>query len=397
MTASKDLPLSGVRVLDLTNIVSGPMATSILADQGAEVIKVEQPGIGDLTRYMGPARGGLASIFTTINRNKRSIAINLRTEEGKALLYRMVESADVLVQNFRPGVVDRMGIGHEEMMRRNPKLIYASVSGFGDSGPYVKQRVYDVVVQALSGLAGSQTDQDGKPQLIRNIVCDKATAIAAAQTICAALYGRERSGQGRHIVVSMLDVSVAFAWPDVMSRHTYVGEDFSNEASISDALTPYPTTDGSVALLTISLEEFHGLARALGQPELITDPRFAELGGLYTNFEELQAILIAAAATLSSEEFLTRLAAEDVPSAPILDPADVHLNEQVRHNGILSETKHPTAGLTRTPNAYAIFDDERASIRTPAPLLGEHTDEVLKELGETTEAIAALRAGEVVA
>jgi crotonobetainyl-CoA:carnitine CoA-transferase CaiB-like acyl-CoA transferase len=393
---TENLPLAGVRVLDLTNIVSGPMATSILADQGAEVIKIEQPGIGDLTRYMGPSRGGLASIYTTVNRNKRSVAINLKTVEGRELLYRMVESADVMAQNFRPGVADRMQIGHETMLRLKPDLIYASISGFGDSGPYVEQRVYDVVIQALSGMAGSQTDKDGKPQLIRNIVCDKATAIASAQAISAALFGRERTGKGRHVELSMLDVSVAFVWPDVMSRYTYVGEDFSDEASISDALVPYATSDGNITLLTISHEEFQGLARAIDQPELIEDARFSTLDDLYENFEELQAILVAVAATLTTEGFLARLRAEDVPCAPIVDPGDVHLNEQIRHNGILSETEHPTAGLTRTPNSYAIFDDVRASIRTPAPLLGEHTDEVLKEFGETDESIAALRSREII-
>lgn len=396
MSDTTDLPLDGVRIIDLSSIVSGPMATSILADQGAEVIKIEQPGVGDLTRYMGPSRGGLASIFTTVNRNKRSIALNLRSADGKALLHRLVETADVVVQNFRPGVADRMGIGHEELRRLRPELIYVSISGFGDTGPYVKQRVYDVVIQALTGLAGSQLDANGDPQLIRNIVCDKATAIASAQVISAALFGRERTGKGRHVELSMLDVSVAFVWPDIMSKHTYVGEDYSNTPSIADALTPYPTTDGHAALLTVSQEEFFGLARAIGQPELIEDPRFSTLEMQYKNFDTLHQIILDAAATMSTAEFLTRLRAEDVPVAPIVRPADVHEDEQIRHNGIIEETDHPTAGRIRTPNSYVIFDNVRASIRTPAPLLGEHTNEILAELGESDDAIASLREREIV-
>ncbi len=393
---TEDLPLAGIRVLDLSCVVSGPMATSILADQGAEVIKIEQPGLGDLTRYMGPAKAGMTSIFTTINRNKRSVALNLRSPEGRAILHRLVETADVVVQNFRPGVADRIGVGFEAMSRLKPDLIYASISGFGATGPYAAQRVYDVVVQALSGLAGSQRDTEGNPQLIRNIVSDKTTAIAVAQAISAALFGRSRTGRGRHVEISMLDVSVAFVWPDVMSAHSFVGEDFSHIAPITDALTPYATTDGSVALLAVSMDEFTGLARAIDRADLIEDPRFSTLAALYSHFEEIHRIVLDVAATMTTHELLTRLRSEDVACAPILAPGDVHTDEQIRHNGIVEEAEHPVAGLIRTPNSYAIFDRQRAAIRTHAPKLGEHTDEVLTELGESAQEIERLRNAEVI-
>ena len=216
-------PLSGYRIIDVTQMLSGPMATMILGDQGADVIKVEPPGIGDLTRAMGAGKRGIPPTFAVINRNKRSIAIDLKDHRGLAVLKHLVTGADVFVQNFRPGRAERMGIGERELRRIKADLIYVSISGFGEKGPYVEKRVYDPVIQALSGLAAIQTDyKTGRPQMMRLIIPDKVTALTAAQAITAALLARERSGEGQHVRLAMLDAVIAFLWPEGMARHTFI-------------------------------------------------------------------------------------------------------------------------------------------------------------------------------
>jgi crotonobetainyl-CoA:carnitine CoA-transferase CaiB-like acyl-CoA transferase len=397
MDSRSTLPLAGVRVVDLTAVVSGPMATSILADQGADVIKIEEPGLGDLVRYMGHSRGGMAAMYTTINRNKRSIAINLREQAGKELLYRLVATADVFVQNFRPGVADRIGVGEAELRTHKNDLIYVSISGFGPTGPYVHQRVYDVVVQAMSGIAASQKDPaTGRPELIRNIVCDKVTAITASQAITAALFQRERDGAGSHVQLSMLDASVAFLWPDGMTADTLLGEGITPSESVAAAMRPYRTRDGYITLLTISYKEFEALARAIDRPDLPSDPRFDTLAEVYNNFPSIMEIVEAFAENLTTRELLDRLEAEDVPCAPVTEVSDVHENPQVLANKLLVEVDHPLAGRLRAPLGAAMFGPSRQPIRLHAPSLGQHTDEVLTELGEDAASIAALREGRVV-
>ncbi len=216
-------PLSGYRIIDVTQMLSGPMATMILGDQGADVIKVEPPGTGDLTRGMGAGSRGIPPTFAIINRNKRSMALNLKDHRGLAVMKHLIAGADVFVQNFRPGRAERMGLGEAELRRLKPDLIYVSISGFGDRGPYVERRVYDPVIQALSGLAAIQTDhKTGRPQMMRLIIPDKVTALTAAQAITAALLARERTGEGQHVRLAMLDAVIAFLWPEGMARHTFV-------------------------------------------------------------------------------------------------------------------------------------------------------------------------------
>ncbi len=216
-------PLDGYRIIDVTQMISGPLATMILADQGADVIKVEPPGIGDLTRAMGGTRRGMAPIFASSNRNKRSVALNLKDRRGVELLERLVAGADLFVQNFRPDAAERLGIGEPALRRVKPDLVYVSISGVGESGPYAHQRVYDPVIQALSGLASIQGDPlTGRPRMVRLIVPDKVTALTAAQAMTAALLARERTGEGQHVRLAMLDAMVAFLWPEGMARHTFI-------------------------------------------------------------------------------------------------------------------------------------------------------------------------------
>jgi len=391
-------PLSSVTVVDLTSMVSGPLATSILADQGADVIKVESPGTGDLIRHIGCARGGMSAIFSTINRNKRSVVLDLSRPRGRELLTQLVARADVFVQNFRPGVAERMGIGAEALRAVRPDLVYVSISGFGQSGPLAAHRVYDIVIQALSGMAASQADlTTGKPAPVRNIVCDKVSAIHAAQAITAALFARERSGKGQHVRLSMLDAAIAFLWPDVMQGDTYLGEGVSAQAPLHGILGSYPTTDGCVTVLAISDDEFAGLARALGRSELTSDPRFATVAERMQRSDEIGTLIGEYARSRSTRDVCEHLAAESVPCAPILEPGEVHRHEQVVVNRTLVEVESASSGWMRIPAPVARFDGTPATVRTTAPRLGEHTAQVLAGLGIDAAEIQALSTQGVVA
>jgi crotonobetainyl-CoA:carnitine CoA-transferase CaiB-like acyl-CoA transferase len=385
-------PLDGIRVIDLTAMVSGPLATCVLADQGADVVKVEPPVTGDLIRHIGTSRGGLSAIFATLNRNKRSIVLDLGKARGREALLRLVAGADVFVQNFRPGVIDAMGLGEPVLRRVNPGLVYVSISGFGETGPYAQRRVYDIVIQALSGMADAQADpRTGEPELVRNIVCDKATAWVASQAITAALLARERGAAGQHVRLSMLDATIAFLWPDVLEGHTWVGEGATAPASLAGFLSVRRTADGFMTIFAISDREFEGLCRALGRPELAADPRFADTAGRLRHADALAAIVDEATRRETTAELAARLEAEDVPHAPVNRIGALHEDPQVVANGLVVELVHATAGRLRTPRPVARFDRTPASLRRPAPILGEHGAALLAESGFSPDEVAALR------
>ena len=385
-------PLEGYRVIDLTAMISGPIATMMLGDQGADVIKVEEPGRGDFVRSSGKRRKGLPAIFVSSNRSKRSIALDLKQSRGLELLEALVAEADVFVQNFRPGRADKMGIGEEAMRKIRPDLIYVSISGFGESGPYANRRVYDPVIQALSGLAAIQADRrTGEPRLVRLIVPDKLTALTAAQAITAALLSRERSGRGQHIRLAMLDAMISFLWPEGMVGHTFVekAEGESRPLPVRDLI--YKTSDGYITAGVMSDKEWIGLTRALEHPEWLDDARFQTPVARSRHAEERLAMTAEVLETRSSSEWLQRLHAEDVPCAPVLSREDLLTDSQIAANELIVECDHPHAGRIRQPRPAARFDQTPAEIRRPAPLLGEHTDELLAEIGLSTQEIAELR------
>ncbi len=386
-------PLTGVRVLDLTSMISGPVATMLLGDQGADVIKVE-PLTGDLVRYMGPNRDGLTSGFISSNRNKRSIAVDLKQEAGMDVVKRLVATSDVFVQNFRPGAIERMGLGEDVVREIRPDLVYVSISGFGETGPYAHKRVYDPVIQALSGLAAIQRDREtGRPKMVRTIIPDKTTALTAAQAITAALFARERNGQGQHVKLAMLDTMVAYLWPEGMSGFTFIGKEVkAARAQFAQDLI-FATTDGFITAGAVSDAEWQGMCRALEREEWIDDERFNTPNGRIINVQERLRLTAEVLATRSSAEWLGRLDAEGVPCAPVLDRHEVFEHEQVRINEMVDELEHPVAGRIRQPRPAARFDRTPAGIHRHAPLLGEHTDELLREVGLDAE---ALRAGGVI-
>jgi len=391
-------PLSGIRIIDLSNVVSGPMAVQVLADQGADVIKVEQPEGGDSSRNMGAMRNGMSAMFAVLNRNKRSIVLDMQRTEARDVLFGLVETADVLVQNFRPGAMERMGVDYPALKAINEALVYVSISGFGADGPYAGRRVYDPVIQGITGFVDSQTGtKDDQPQLVKNILCDKATALTAAQAITAALFARERGGGGQSLEVAMVDAGLAFLWPDGMWNNTLIGDDIRPMPSLSDIYRVTKTTDGHITYLTVSDSEWCGMCRAIGRAELGTDPKYANIIGRLENIDELIDMLDTEIAGWKTDEICARLDAEEVPFAKVNSLDEVHLDPQVAHRGSVLEVDHPTAGRMRMPQPSARFAATPSSIRYLAPTLGQHTDEILTELGRSVSTIAELRAAGAVA
>jgi crotonobetainyl-CoA:carnitine CoA-transferase CaiB-like acyl-CoA transferase len=391
-------PLDGIRIIDLTAMASGPLATAILGDQGAEVIKVEMPGRGDGMRRIGPNRGGLAAVFANLNRNKRSIALDLSDPRGLEVLDRLLDEADILIQNFRPGVADRMGIGADRVRARRPDLVYVSISGFGERGPLREDPVYDSVMQAYSGFAAYQADpQTGEPSFVRHIVCDKGTAMQTAQLITSALLARERGAGGQHLRISMLHASIAFLWPDALQNHTFLGEGVEGRMGAA-ALPPIRATrDGFITITFIQDHEFQAFCRAIERPELAEDPRFAEAGPRARDAASLQTLLDPTLRSFTTEELVARLREAGVPHAVLREPADLHLDPQVIANELLMEVEHPHAGSMRQPRPVGDFESTPTSVRRLAPLLGEHGEEIVQEAGYSAQEIAALREAGILA
>src|SRR3954453_2412464 len=268
-------PLHGYRIVDLTSMISGPYATMILADQGADVIKVENPDGGDHTRAANNRRNGFSASFLNNNRNKRSVALDLKRPAAKQALLRLITTADVFVQNFRPGVAERMGLGEDAVRAAAPRIIYVSISGFGEGGPYAQKPVYDPLIQAVSGLATIQAGSDAeRPRLVRTIVPDKLTAVSASQAITAALLARERTGQGQHVRLSMLDAVIAFLWASDMGSQTFVGEDIPQQEAASFIDLIYETATSAISVAVQTNKEWQTLVKALDKPEWLRDPRF---------------------------------------------------------------------------------------------------------------------------
>jgi crotonobetainyl-CoA:carnitine CoA-transferase CaiB-like acyl-CoA transferase len=390
--------LDGVKVIDMSAVIAGPMATQILADQGAEVIKIENPGMGDMARWLGPQSNGLGAMFAAVNRNKRSLALNLKTADGKAILLELVKTADVIVENYRPGTMERLGLSYDTLKAVNPGLIYVAMSGFGQSGPYAKRRVYDPVVQAVSGFADSQADEKtGEPHLIQSIVCDKIGALTVAQAVTAALYAKSRTGAGQFVEFNLIAAALAFLWPDVMYNEIFLDEGVTHMPEFSKFYDIMKTLDGFVTVIVISDDEFGDFARAAGKPDLAKDPRFASVLLRLQNAEALKAEMKALMATFPTAEIVKRLEDEDVPHARVLKREEVPDDPQVRHLGLIVESNHPKAGRMRDVRPAIAFGATPSTIRRPAPMLGEHTDEILRELGRAADAIAALRAKGAVA
>ena len=392
-------PLAGIRVLDLTSVVSGPLATMFLADQGAEVIKIEPLG-GDITRRSRQsisASGEFSALFVSSNRGKRSLALDLKRPEAAKIMRKLITSSDVLVQNYRPGTMERLGFGEPALRDLNPRLIYVSISGVGESGPYARKRVYDPIIQGLSGFADLQADpKTRRPQMIRTIVADKTTAIFAAQAVTAALFARERTGEGQHIRLAMLDTMIAFLWPEAMTQYTVVGREATTADPTARPDLIFETADGYITVGTISDSEWQGFCAASGRPGLTEDPRFNTPGGRAVNATERILLIAEIIKERPTAEWLRRLDANDVPSAPVLRRNEVIANEQVLARELIIELDQPDIGRVRQPVPAARFDRTPARIQGPAPRIGEHSAAILAELGLNAVEIERLAAEKVV-
>ena len=383
-------PLDGIRVLDLTTMVSGPVATMMLADQGADVIKIEAPA-GDIMRQYGVVHRGMSAAFLSCNRSKRSLCVDLKTAEGLAIVRKLAATADVLVQNFRPGAIERMGLGEDVVRALKPDIVFVSISGFGESGPYAHQRVYDSVIQALCGLCDIQTDNEtGRPHMVRTIVPDKTTSLTAAQAITAALFARERTGRGQHVRLAMLDTMVAYLWPEASSPLTFLDNEQDPAGQQAGPDLIFRTADGYITAAAVSDAEWAGMCRAFGREELIEDPRFSTAAARGHNRTERRTIMNREIAKWPTSEILARLDREVVPAAPVLRRSDVIADAQVVENGIIEVREEPDLGPVRQPRPAARFSRTPAEIRSIAPWLSADNATILEELGYDEAAIARL-------
>ena len=387
-------PLTGIRVVDMSVMISGPLAGMTLADQGAEVIKVESPGLGDMMRYLGSQKNGITGIYALHNRGKKSLVVDLKKPEGTEVLRSLVATADVLIQNFRPGAVERLGFGYEAVRAINPNIVYVSIAGFGADGPSSNRRVYDNVIQAASGLASVQTDAaTGKPAIFKHLICDKVTAYTVAQAITAALFARERGAGGQHITVSMLDAAISFTWPDCAMDVALLDEDALRTATISSAYSAMEFKDGYATSSVVTQSEFEGYCAALGVPEVAVDERFKDREARAVNAVALKEIVVRQLQTISVHEFLEGALVHDVPASGLNTLETVVDDPQVIHNETFFIRDHPQAGSMREVRNAPRFKGTPTKMQPPAPAMGADSDEIVSSLGLDA---AALRAAAII-
>ena len=389
-------PLEGVKVLDLTSMVSGPVGAMILADQGAEVIKVE-PVTGELVRHMAAAHQGVNPVFFSCNRGKKSIALDLKSEEGKEILFKLAEDADVFMQNFRPGAIDRMGFGEKVIRKINKNIIYVSISGFGNDGPYANSRVYDPIIQALSGATDIQADREtGQPKMFRIIIADKVTSLTAAQAISSALFAREKKGISQHIELSMLDSMISFFWPEGMAGIVFAENEVDVRKLQGSQDLIYKAQDRYITAGAVSDAEWKGMCIALNRQDLIEDERFSTPSGRVINSQIRKEITGDEIAKWESNEILALFQKEGVPCAPLLDRMELLENEQILANDSILRTKYESLGEVRQARPAARFSETPSEIVRPAPRLGEHSEDILFEAGYKMTEIQAFLKEDVV-
>jgi crotonobetainyl-CoA:carnitine CoA-transferase CaiB-like acyl-CoA transferase len=387
-------PCAGLTVLDLSTMVSGPMGGQIFGDLGADVIKVEAIE-GDTMRAVFPHHKGLGAFFSQYNRSKRSIAIDLKSEAGRAVAIELALKADLLIENFRPGVTERLGLGYETLREKNPGLVYVSIKGFGEDGPYKDQPAYDQVIQGLVGFMVLQ-GAGGPPLPIRNSVADKVTAMSGAMSALAALWARERNGRkGQKVVVKMLDAWAAFVSQEEMKNHTFLNSDVPRPA-LRDTYRVFETRDGHVIGLIIQDNQFRGICQALNRPELLTDPRFTKPGDRLQNISLLHDELTPSIAAMTTAEFLAGTRRHEVPMAPVNTLEQFFEDPQAKHNGTFQEIEDPEFGVMRGLNFFASFTDTPLNLTRRAPKLGEQTDAILQEMGRSDQEIIGLREAKIV-
>ncbi|MGI9329014.1 MAG: CaiB/BaiF CoA transferase family protein [Pseudomonadales bacterium] len=380
-------PLSGLRVLELGQMIAVPAATHILAGYGAEVIKVEDTTAGDGLRYFGSKKNGMSGWFVNANWGKRSIAVDLKSQMGKDVLWSLLETADVFIEGYRFGVMARLGFSYEAVKARNPEIIYCASSGFGPDGPYADRPVYDPLIQGLSGWAGMQM-HNGEPTLVRAMVADKIGAYANAQAIMAAVIQRHQTGQGCLVQSNMLESNLAFVWSDTMMDCTLLDDDVQQLPNLLTSYRLYPCADGLVAIAPGTDQHWQSMCDVL-QPDVYADERFHSSAGRGEHSQEWMDTIERMVKPYPAATVVERLQGAEVPAAPVMNPHDVHTDPHVQATGMLIESMHPVVGNVRHPRPAAHYLGIELEL-IPAPKQGEHTTEILKEIGFNDLQVAEL-------
>ena len=394
-------PLQGYKVIDLTQVVSGPLATMLLADQGAEVIKIEPTtGLGDLTRLPSFDKGGMGAFYLNNNRRKKSLSIDLSGEGGRQIVLDLCADADVFIQNFRPGAIERLGLGYDKIKEINPNIVYVSISGFGPTGPYSDRPVLDPVIQGVCGVISRQLNpQVPFPDLIRNLYADKSTALTVAQATTAALLAKERGNGGQLVEIPMVDACMYFFWPDAMMDLTLTDEDANGGVLLSTVYNLTECSDGKIVYFAASDAQRAGVCQAVGHPEWAEDERFSSMQALAANpqnFILLGEMLAEAFLEMTCEEVIAALIEADVPAGPVLSGEEAVADPQVIHNETLVEWQHPDAGTVRQPRPAARFSETPTDLNFSGAHRGQHNAEILGNLGYSSEQIESLQESGVI-
>jgi crotonobetainyl-CoA:carnitine CoA-transferase CaiB-like acyl-CoA transferase len=392
-------PLTGVRVIDLTRVLAGPFCSMSLGDMGAEVIKVEEPGKGDDTRGWPPFAHGEGTYFMSVNRNKKSLTLNLKPPEGQAILRALIAKADVVLENFRPGTMERLGFGYDALRKLNPRLIYCSISGFGESGPESSRPGYDLIVQGESGVMDLTGFPDGPPVKVGNSIGDLVAGMAAAQGVTLALLARSKSGRGQKVEIGMLDVMASLLTYQA-GLYWNAGGKPTRRGNQHPSIVPYEVFQAQDAYMTLGVANnslWDRMCRAIGREDLARDPRFDGEAKRVTNRDALIPALNAEFGKRPASEWLKRLDEAGVPAGRIKTVAEVCESEHLRARGMFVQLTHPKAGRVTAMGVPIRLWSTPGAAQAPSPLLGEHTDEILTRLLRISRTrIGKLRAAGVV-
>ncbi len=399
-TQSTDLPLTGYRVLDLSRILAGPICTMMLGDQGAEVIKVERPGSGDDTRTWGPPfSGGESAYYLCCNRNKRSIVVDLREPEGQQVVREMANVCDVLVENFTPGLTRRFGLDYETLSEINPKLVYASITAYGQDGPYRDRPGYDMVLSAVGGLMYITGENDGNPCKVGVAITDVLTGVQTSGAITSALLWRERSGRGQHLDISLLDVQVS-GLANIASNYLVAGKEAQRWGTQHESIVPYqvfPTKDRPLAIAVANQKMWESFCRLVGREEWLADPRFKSNPKRVEHRDDLLPMIQELFAQKTCDDWMDLLVDAAIPAGPVNNMEHLFADPQILHRDMIAEVEHPTIGTLRLAGIPIKFSETPGVIRRPPPLCGQHSDEVLAELlGYSADRIEELKARGVI-
>lgn len=370
-------PLEGITILEFSTMITASFAAMQMCEQGARVIKVEPLNVGDPLRYIGATKGGISSLFANCNRGKEAIRVDIKSAEGKALIHDMVPNVDVVIHNFRPGVMDKLGLGSDTLRALNPRLIYTAISGFGNTGPKSSSPAYDPIIQAQSGITATQGKE--APAFFRTLICDKITAYTACQAVTSALYLREKTAEGQHIDLSMLDAGLFFIFPDGFQNHTLLDDDIASQPLLIDILYDLTVTkDGAVTISAGTADQQMRSLIAMGMEHLLVDERFDSTEKLIANIDLFKSLVASAYLEHTTDEIIAKMNEADVPCARCLDRDEVLAQEQLQANGSVEVIEHPLMGSMRVVKAPPRFAGEVLEPGSPSPAHGQHTRSVLE-------------------